>query len=153
METIRRLWKKYREVLLYLIFGGLTTLVNYAALWLFYDVLGIRKGKALGANALAWVVAVLFAFVTNKLLVFASKSTDRATVTRETVSFFLARLFSLGLETAVLWLGDNQLGINTWIVKLAASVIVVAMNYIFSKWLIFKKAEPQSQEQDRVNGK
>ena len=73
METIRRLWKKYREVLLYLIFGGLTTLVNYAALWLFYDVLGIRKGKALGANALAWVVAVLFALVTNKLLVFASK--------------------------------------------------------------------------------
>ena len=57
------------------------------------------------------------------------------------------------METAVLWLGDNQLGINTWIVKLAASVIVVAMNYIFSKWLIFKKAEPQSQEQDRVNGK
>lgn len=146
METIRCLCKKYREVLLYFIFGGLTTLVNYASLWLFYDVLHIRLLKALGANALAWIVAVLFAFVTNKLLVFESRASDRATVTRETLSFLAARLCSLGLETLIMYLGDNLLGINVWLVKLAASVLVVIINYVLSKCLIFKQPTKQNRE-------
>ena len=120
MIDLRRLVRKYREIILYLVFGGLTTLVNYAALWLFYDLLRIRVLDALGANALAWVVAVLFAFVTNKLYVFESRSTDKATLARESVSFFLSRLVSLGVESAVIYIGVTLLGGNLWIIKIAA---------------------------------
>lgn len=139
MIDLRRLARKYREIILYLIFGGLTTLVNYAALWLFYDLLRIRVLDALGANALAWVVAVLFAFVTNKLYVFESKATDKATLTRESASFFISRLVSLGVESAVIYIGVTLLEGNLWMVKIAASVLVVVLNYVFSKLIIFRK--------------
>lgn len=139
MIDLRRLVRKYREIILYLVFGGLTTLVNYAALWLFYDLLRIRVLDALGANALAWVVAVLFAFVTNKLYVFESRSTDKATLARESVSFFLSRLVSLGVESAVIYIGVTLLGGNLWIIKIVASVLVVVLNYVFSKLIIFRR--------------
>lgn len=139
MFDLRRLLRKYREILLYLIFGGLTTLVNYAALWLFYDLLRIRILDALGANALAWVVAVLFAFVTNKLYVFESRATDRATLARESASFFISRLITLGVESAVIYIGVSLLEGNLWIVKIAASVLVVVLNYVFSKLIIFRR--------------
>ena len=139
MIDLHRLVRKYREIILYLVFGGLTTLVNYAALWLFYDLLRIRVLDALGANALAWVVAVLFAFVTNKLYVFESRSTDKATLARESVSFFLSRLVSLGVESAVIYIGVTLLGGNLWIIKIAASVLVVVLNYVFSKLIIFRR--------------
>ena len=139
MEKIFALLKKYREILLYLIFGVLTTVVNYIALWLFYDLLGIRVLDALGANTLAWVVSVAFAFITNKLLVFESRDTSQKTLVREILSFVAARLVSLGAESAVIYTGVNLLGCNLWIVKLIASVIVVVLNYVFSKLIIFRR--------------
>ena len=141
MNKIFSLLKKYREILLYLIFGGLTTVVNYIALWLFYDLLGIRVLDALGANTLAWVVAVAFAFVTNKIWVFESRDTSQKTLLREILSFLAARVVSLGAESATIYIGVNVLNGNLWLVKLLASVIVVLLNYIFSKLIIFRKAE------------
>ena len=141
MNKIFSLLKKYREILLYLIFGGLTTVVNYIALWLFYDLLGIRVLDALGANTLAWVVAVAFAFVTNKIWVFESRDTSQKTLLREILSFLAARVVSLGAESATIYIGVNLLNGNLWLVKLLASVIVVLLNYIFSKLIIFRKAE------------
>lgn len=139
MGKIFALLKKYREILLYLIFGVLTTVVNYIALWLFYDLLGIRVLDALGANTLAWVVSVAFAFVTNKGLVFESRDTSPKTLIREILSFVAARLVSLGAESAVIYIGVNLLGCNLWLMKLLASVIVVISNYVFSKLVIFRK--------------
>ncbi len=139
MEKILALLKKYREILLYLIFGVLTTVVDYISLWLFYDLLGIRVLDALGANTLAWVVSVAFAFTTNKIFVFESRDTSQKTLTREILSFVAARLVSLGAESAVIYIGVNLLGSNLWIMKLLASVIVVISNYVFSKLVIFRK--------------
>ena len=139
MDKILALLKKYREIILYLIFGGLTTVVNFIALWLFYDLLGIRVLDALGANTLAWVVAVAFAFVTNKLFVFESRDTSQKTLLREMISFVVARLVSLGAESAVIYIGVTLLACNLWIVKILASVIVVILNYVFSKLIIFRK--------------
>ncbi len=139
MEKIFALLKKYREILLYLIFGVLTTVVDYISLWLFYDLLGIRVLDALGANTLAWVVSVAFAFTTNKIFVFESRDTSQKTLIREILSFVAARLVSLGAESAVIYIGVNVLGCNLWIMKLLASVIVVISNYVFSKLVIFRK--------------
>lgn len=139
MEKIFALLKKYREILLYLIFGALTTVVDYLSLWLFYDLLGIRVLDALGANTLAWVVSVAFAFTTNKIFVFESRDTSQKTLIREILSFVAARLVSLGAESAVIYIGVNVLGCNLWIMKLLASVIVVISNYVFSKLIIFRK--------------
>ena len=138
-DLLLRLVRKYREVLLYLIFGGLTTAVNYAVLWLVHDLCGLTALDGLVANAIAWVAAVIFAFVTNKLLVFGSKETDSATMTKETISFFSARLFSLGVEELVLYIGVTLLGFNLYLVKLFASVLVIILNYVFSKLFIFRK--------------
>lgn len=138
-DVLLRLVRKYKEVLLYLIFGGLTTVVNYLVLWLANDVCGITALDGLVANAIAWVAAVIFAFVTNKLLVFESKETDSATMTKETISFFLARLFSLGVESLVIYIGVTLLGFNLYLVKLFASVLVIILNYVFSKLFIFRK--------------
>ncbi len=139
MEKIFALLKKYREILLYLIFGVLTTVVDYLSLWLFYDLLGIRVLDALGANTLAWVVSVAFAFTTNKIFVFESRDTSQKTLIREILSFVAARLVSLGAESAVIYIGVNVLGCNLWLMKLLASVIVVISNYVFSKLVIFRK--------------
>ncbi len=139
MEKIFALLKKYREILLYLIFGVLTTVVDYISLWLFYDLLGIRVLDALGANTLAWVVSVAFAFTTNKIFVFESRDTSQKTLIREILSFVAARLVSLGAESAVIYIGVNVLGCNLWIMKLLASVIVVISNYVFSKLVICRK--------------
>ena len=139
MEKIFALLKKYREILLYLIFGALTTVVDYISLWLFYDLLGIRVLDALGANTLAWVISVAFAFTTNKIFVFESRDTSQKTLIREILSFVAARLVSLGAESAVIYIGVNVLGCNLWIMKLLASVIVVISNYVFSKLIIFRK--------------
>ena len=139
MDKIIALFKKYREVLLYLIFGGLTTVVNYISMWLFYELLGIRVLDALGANTLAWIVSVAFAYVTNKLFVFESRDLSQKTLLREIISFVAARLISLGAESAVIYIGVTVLGGNLWIIKLLASVVVVILNYIFSKLIIFRK--------------
>ena len=102
-------------------------------------MLGIRVLDALGANTLAWVISVAFAFTTNKIFVFESRDTSQKTLIREILSFVAARLVSLGAESAVIYIGVNVLGCNLWIMKLLASVIVVISNYVFSKLIIFRK--------------
>ena len=139
-----------RETILYLIFGVLTTVLNLAVFWLMNKAVG--EALALVNNAVAFVVAVAFAYVTNKLFVFESKSWDSATLLKEIPSFVGARLFSFGLEELLLWLAKDVLAVGKYslailgltigglmIAKILISVIVVILNYIFSKFFIFKK--------------
>ena len=149
IEEIKKLIIKYKEVLLYLIFGGLTTVVNYVVYWLFYDVLGVTAWDSLLANSIAWVAAVIFAFITNKLFVFESRATDVKTVAYELATFTAARLLSLGVESLTIWLGFGVLGLWQWGVKIAASVLVIIINYIASKLVIFKKKKPD--EENKAN--
>lgn len=142
MEFVRRMIAKYREQIVYLIFGVLTTAVNYAATWLFYGVLGIHE---LVTNILAWIVAVIFAFITNKLYVFNSRGRSGKTLLYEITTFVTARLLTLGIEELMIYVGVTQLDFNLYIVKLAAAVIVVITNYILSKLIIFRKKEEKSE--------
>ncbi|MBO4835689.1 MAG: GtrA family protein [Lachnospiraceae bacterium] len=130
------LWKKYREIITYLFFGFVTTAVNYGVYALL--VRGFHM-DVVPANIIAWIVAMIVAFVTNKLWVFESKAHDFKTLAKEFVEFAIARLITLGIETLLLWIFVDKLGANDLIMKIITNVIVVILNYIFSKFIIFRK--------------
>ena len=134
---IRELFNKYQEVISYLFFGVLTTVVNYIIYFSLNAVLG--EDLYLFNNVVAWAGAVIFAFVVNKFFVFKKKSKNSAELIKEMTSFALARLASLGIEEIILFIGMSLLKLNGTIVKLAAQVIVVILNYFFSKFFIFRK--------------
>ncbi len=132
---LSRIYKKYKEIINYLIFGGLTTLVSIGTYALFTIVFNIDY---LVSNVLSWIIAVLFAFITNKLFVFASKSRSKKQVSKEIVSFFFFRIVSLGIEMIIMYVFVDLLSINDLITKVIAQVIVILSNYIFSKVFVFK---------------
>ena len=132
---LSRIYKKYKEIINYLIFGGLTTLVSIGTYALFTIVFNIDY---LVSNVLSWIIAVLFAFITNKLFVFASKSRSKKQVSKEIVSFFFFRIVSLGIEMIIMYVFVDLLSINDLITKVIAQVIVILSNYIFSKLFVFK---------------
>lgn len=136
MGKLKSLWQKYKEVLLYLFFGGVTTVVNYGVFVLCGHVLHM---DVVPANIIAWVIAVIVAFVTNKLWVFESKSWNIKTAGKEFGEFVLARLSTLVIETILLWIFVDKLHVNDLIMKIITNIIVVVLNYIFSKFIIFKR--------------
>ena len=136
IEKIKALCLKHKEVLLYLIFGGLTTVVSMVTFWLAYNVLGIHE---LIANIISWICAVGFAYFSNAKWVFESKPTTAQERLREIVSFFTGRLATLGVEELLILVFATWLGFNGLIVKLVAQVVVVILNYVISKFFIFKK--------------
>ena len=133
---MKKLYFKYKDMILYILFGGCTTVINFAAYYAFTRLLGMNEFLS---NAFAWVLAVLFAFFANKLWVFDSKSWDRNIVLREFTAFLAARLLSLLLDMGILWLGISVLHVNDLIVKVFSNVLVILLNYVASKFLIFKK--------------
>ena len=130
-------YNKYREGLLYLFFGGCTTLVNIVAFWL----LRILKISTYTSNAIAWFVAVLFAFFTNKLFVFESREKNFKKSLKEGVSFFGFRLLSLAFDMGIMYLLIDILSTNELFAKVVSNIFVIIVNYIFSKVFIFKKKE------------
>ena len=127
---------KYKDILLYLIFGVLTTVVNYLVYLPCYNLLGWSAGVS---NVLAWVIAVAFAFVTNKPFVFKSHDWTWKTVGPELSKFVGCRIGSGVLETVILLLCVDILGWNGNVWKLVTAVLVIILNYIGSKFLVFKK--------------
>ncbi len=123
------------ETVSYLVFGVLTTVVNYLV---YYPCRFLGTPYWL-ANVVAWIFAVAFAFVANKWIVFKSRTTGFKTLCREIVLFAGARLFSLACETGFLIFTVEVLHLSDLIMKLIAAVFVVSINYIFSKLFIFKK--------------
>ena len=141
MDKIKTLFVKYKEILLYLLFGGLTTVVSWGS-YAFFVLLGLSVTPA---NALSWICAVLFAFVTNKLFVFESRSWALASTLREAGEFFGARILSGLLTLAgvplLIRIGLDQpiFGVEGMLAKGTMSVIEVALNYVASKLVIFRK--------------
>ena len=139
--------KKHREGILYLVFGGLSTIVNFA---IYFPLTAFMSAEY--ANTIAWVGAVSFAFITNKLWVFESKNKGGALV-KEGALFFVARIASLLMENAILWafittwpliegtftLLDKELSINNVVIKIISQFTVIVANYFLSKLIIFKK--------------
>ena len=133
MET---LWKKYRPVALYLVFGVLTTAVNLVAYHLLYHLALLPN---LPANCAAWVLSVAVAYLTNKLWVFDSRSFAPAVALPELWKFVSCRLGTGLLDLAVMWVGVDLLRGPATPIKLASNVAVVVLNYVFSKLLIFRR--------------
>ena len=123
-------------ILTYLVFGVLTTVVNYAVYLPVYNFCGI---SAAVSNMIAWVVAVAFAFLTNKPFVFHSHDWSAQTVLPELTKFVSCRIASGALETVILFLSVDCMNWNGNIWKLVTQVLVIIINYVGSKLLVFRK--------------
>lgn len=135
-QKLMNLLKKHREVVSYLIFGVLTTVVSFAVYALFTKAFLI---DAVTSNIISWVVSVTFAYVTNRLYVFENKRSGISGVLIEGASFYGSRLFSGGVETLIIYVFAVRLGWYDLGVKLVATAIVVVMNYVLSKVIVFRK--------------
>ena len=127
-------YKKNKSVLLYLFFGGCTTLISIGSFILFDSYCQMNE---LIANVLSWICAVSFAYITNRVWVFASKVTGKK-VLREMVSFFSGRLVTLGLEELILFVFVTILSFNSIIIKIAGQILVLLLNFFISKFMVFK---------------
>ncbi len=136
IQKIRALIEKYWDILSYLFFGVLTTAVNYlVSLPLHYQL----ELSATVSNAIAWVVAVAFAYLTNKPFVFKSHDWSAKTVVPELTKFVSCRIGSLLLEELILFVSVDWLSGSFLVWKLVTSVLVVIVNYVASKLLVFTK--------------
>lgn len=138
IDKIITLYKKYKEIIMYVIFGGFTTVVSFITYWVFSSPLGF---SGLVSNIISWIASVTFAYVTNKLFVFDSKDTSLKKILTEALSFYGCRLFSGAVETFFIWLTVDIFGFNSMLMKLIVSVFVVIANYFFSKIFVFKNTE------------
>lgn len=156
IETIKKLFNKYKELINYVFFGVLATIVSIGSFKIFDVILG--EHLYMISNVISWIITVIFAYFTNKLWVFQSKSWKPNVVVRELIGFFGARLFSLGVEELGLWLMIDKMNIGTMgfeildfdvngnlIAKVIMQVVIVILNYIFSKLIIFKKKDKKEQ--------
>ena len=135
-DKLKTLLRKYYDVLVYLVFGVLTTAVNYLVYLPCYNLLHLSSAVS---NVLAWAVAVAFAYLTNKPFVFRSHDWSAGTVIPELMKFIGTRLGSGGLETLILLFFVDWLKMNGNIWKILTSLLVVALNYVGSKLLVFRK--------------
>lgn len=136
LQKVRELIEKYWDILSYLFFGVLTTVVNYVVYLPCYNLLGLT---AVVSNAIAWVIAVAFAYLTNKPFVFKSNDWSAKTVIPELTKFVGCRIGSGAVETVILLLAADIMGWNGNVWKLLTSILVVILNYIGSKLLVFRK--------------
>ena len=127
---------KNRSVILYIIFGVLTTLVNIVSYWLLTRWL---KQSVNTATVVAWILSVLFAYITNRTWVFDSKAIQPNEVIREIVSFFLARLSTGLLDWLIMFVFVTKLSLPDMPVKIASNILVIVLNYVLSRFLVFKK--------------
>lgn len=141
-SKLKDLYTKYKEMILYLIFGVLTTALNYILYFIFAVSLGIHYEIS---NCIAWIAGVIFAFFTNRSIVFNSQAKGFKKKFIEAAEFVAARLFSLVAEMIILWFFIDILPLcpnenwNSLIAKFIGAVVVVILNYIASKFVIFKK--------------
>lgn len=136
-DKIKKLYFEYREIINYLVFGGLATVVNFVSYFISAKIVGIDEVISSG---ISWFCSVLFAYITNKIFVFESKTKGIKELVKEISSFFLARIISGVLcDVGTFAIMVKVLNINDIISKFVTQVMVVIMNYILSKLVVFKK--------------
>ncbi|MBQ9703788.1 MAG: GtrA family protein [Clostridia bacterium] len=133
MKKIFELYRKYKEIFWYLVVGGLTTLVSYGTFALFVSLFNMN---ATLSEALSWACAVLFAYPTNKLLVFENHSKN---ILKEFCSFVLSRVATGVFGVLFILLFVDTLGGNEYLMKAISSVVILVLNYVFSKLITFRK--------------
>lgn len=144
MKKTIEFYKKYEEIINYLIVGVLTTIVSLAVKWgLLFTILDASSAFQLQvAVIISWIVAVIFAYITNRIFVFKSKSKN---IFKEVVSFFGARLLTLVMEMVIMWFFVTLLKLNSdsWVFiwTIVVQILVTIFNYVFSKLFVFKKTK------------
>lgn len=136
LNIFESFYKKYKEVLLYIFFGGVTFFLNIALFALLNGMMGINE---LIANVICWIICVLFQFFTNRTWVFDGITETTGGFIKQMASFFGGRLFTLAIEEIILAVFITWLGLDSMVVKLTAQVVVIILNYIISKLFVFKK--------------
>ena len=131
-----KLFKKYKDIIAYLFFGGLTTLVNIVC---YYICAHVLKMATIPSTIIAWVLAVLFAYVTNRKWVFHSKVTGKKEILNEMMSFFGCRIATGIIDLLIMFVFVDLCHFNDLIIKIIANIIVIILNYVASKLLVFKK--------------
>lgn len=153
---IKKLFYKYKEIIMYIIVGGFTTLVNWIAYAACTNILPIKNTEKLilFSNTIAWIAAVLFAYIANKRWVFESKTNSVSELVKELISFIGARLLTGLMEIfgvpllVVLGLNQTIFDIEGFLAKILVSVIVTVLNYVFGKLFIFKKTNHPEKKKD-----
>ena len=130
----KRLW----EIFIYLFFGGLTTVVNIVTFTVSYQIFNLSWPIS---KTISWIFSVLFAFVTNKVWVFQTKSENFKELIWEFSKFIFARVVSFGMDMATMYIFIDLLNTGNLVAKIITQIVVVVANYIFSKVFIFKKVE------------
>lgn len=146
MDAIRQLFYQYKEPITYLFWGVMSTIANVVTYWLCYDVGHISN---MASTLVAWIVAVIMAFITNKLWVFESRNTSWQEDLKEFFSFIGFRIVSEIFDLGIMYWAVDFMGMNGLFWKIVANVIVVILNYIFSKFIIFKKPVSSQKNEKR----
>lgn len=133
---MKDIYRKYKAIILYLLFGVLTTGVNVVVYWFAVHICMLQT---LIGTVIAWIMAVLFAYITNRRWVFESKAYERKAIIQEVVSFFLCRLATGIMDLGFMILFVNYMHLNDVVIKLVSNVLVIVLNYIASKLIIFHK--------------
>lgn len=141
MKKIIELMKKHRQIILYLIFGVLTTLINIVAYWLFAHPLSLGT---LASTILAWLTSVFFAFFTNKSIVFESRGKKRFLF--ELFTFLCSRVLTGVIDLAIMFVFVDVLLLNDMVIKIVSNIIVIVLNYVLSKFIVFRK---KSEDKER----
>lgn len=142
MEKIKELYNKYKEILMYLIFGVLTTVVNIVSYFLLARILHI---DTVVSTVIALILSILFAYITNKIFVFESKTNTAKELLKEIISFFGCRAFTGILDVAFMYITVDVFNLNDMIMKIISNIVVIIVNYIFSKLIIFKKDKRKAE--------
>lgn len=140
MKKILQLYKKYKEIINYLIVGGLTTVISLAVYYLsVFTFLNPNNSIELQiANILSWIAGVVFAYFTNRKYVFESRNKNKV---KEATKFVSSRITTLLLDMLIMWLGVTLLHFNDKLIKILSQILVIIGNYILSKLFVFKKGE------------
>lgn len=148
MEFIKKMFIKYKKYISYIFFGVLTTAVYFAT----YYTCRYLKLDVLPSTCIAWFCSVLFAFVTNKLFVFESKTKTAGAFFGEMVKFYASRLFSLGVDMLITWFFVDILnwktGVKELIAKIVANVVVLILNFVLSQFLVFTKGKEKAESEE-----
>lgn len=136
VEFIMQMMKKYRSFIAYAVFGVFTTIVNIVTYNVCYSILGISNTLS---NVAAWILAVTFAYLTNKAWVFGSKSWKWEVLKKEVPAFISCRLATGVLDIVIMFICVDIMNLPAMLMKIISNVLVIILNYIFSKLVIFKK--------------
>lgn len=142
-DQLLKYFYKYKGIILYIFFGGITTLINIVTYYIFIKYIFVDYGDLANSmsNAIAWLFSVLFAFVTNKIWVFESKSWEKSVFIKEMITFFSFRFATGVLDMSIMIIGVDILNYDELLMKIISNVLVLVTNYIGSKLIIFKKKD------------